>query len=169
MIAKPSKIVFLRALASQKGLKGTNTDLSTSLINLWERKPTKGGGARRHAAPLCRFSLSHKLIRLVLKSRIFSFQSFLACRGSQKLHLLGAEQESIKFWWIHCCFLLLFSKLRTKSKNSLVPYLRIQGRMQIFVFCSKSCFWKRNWRFQELGVSKSTPDGLALHFAFVRS
>ena len=30
--------------------------------------------------------LSHKLFRQLLKSRIFSFQSILACRGSQKIH-----------------------------------------------------------------------------------
>ena len=36
-------------------------------------------------------------------------------------------------------------------------------------FCSKSWFWKRNWRFQKLGVSEPTPDGLALHFECFKS
>ena len=35
-------------------LKCVFNDLSTSLNNLWERRPTKGGGALKRPAPLCR-------------------------------------------------------------------------------------------------------------------
>ena len=53
-----------------------------------------GGPAHTRAPPPFVGLLSHKLFRLVLKSRICSFQSILACRGSQKLHLgdLGLTQ-----------------------------------------------------------------------------
>ena len=63
----------------------------------WERKnPTKGGGALAPPPPFVGFFSDPKLFRQLLKSRIFSFQSLLACRGSQKLHFgdLGLTQKS---------------------------------------------------------------------------
>ena len=100
----------------------TYETLSSSSKNFGSQKTYKGGRRPKAAAPLCMFFSDPKLFRLVLKSRIFSFQSILACRGSQKLHFgdLG-----------------LTSKLRSlvalrgeKSKKN--GYLRIQGRMHIF-------------------------------------
>ena len=61
------KIDFLRASASQKGLKGKNTRLKHQSEQFW--------GAQ-NSSNCC------------LRSRIFSCQSFLACRGSQKLHFV---------------------------------------------------------------------------------
>ena len=58
----------LRASASQKGLKGQIRDLKQQL-----KRPAPFVGP-----------LTHKLFSLVLKS----FQSFLACRGSQKLRFV---------------------------------------------------------------------------------
>ena len=67
--SKVHKMYFLRASASQKGLKGKKYETLSSSSKNFERD-------------------TYKLFRLVFKSRICSFQSFLACRGSQKLHFV---------------------------------------------------------------------------------
>ena len=71
--------------------------LSNSSKNFGSQKTYKGGRRPKAAAPLCMFFSHPKLFILVLKSRIFSFQSILACRGSQKLHFgdLGLTQTGI--------------------------------------------------------------------------
>ena len=48
-----------------------------------------------------------KLIRLLLKSRIFSFRSILACRGSQKLHFGGAWTSSDKLFIYFISFFVI--------------------------------------------------------------
>ena len=83
------------APASQKGLKGKNTRLKQLSEQFWVAEKTyKGGGALKRP-PLCRFFSLPKFFEHLLKSRIFSFQSLLACRGSQKLHFgdLGLTQK----------------------------------------------------------------------------
>ena len=85
--SKVPKMYFLGASASQNGLKGTNTRLKQLSEQFWvAEKHTKGGGGLRPLPPLCMFFGSQNSSNCCLRSRIFSFQSILACRGSQKLH-----------------------------------------------------------------------------------
>ena len=87
----PQNVILCFAPASQNGLKGKNTRLTQLSEQIWVAEKTYKGGALKRPAPLCRFPLSHKLFRLVLKSRIFSFQSILACCGSEKLYFGDLE------------------------------------------------------------------------------
>ena len=105
-------------------------DLSTSLNNFGSLKNQQTGAGR--PPPFVGFWLLPKFFEHLLKSRIFSFQSILACRGSQKL-LFGDLGLT--------CKLRGFVALRgEKSKKNW--YLRIQGRMQIFEQMSQ-CFKSR--------------------------
>ena len=105
---KVPKIYFLRAPASQNGLKGKHTRLKHQSEQFWvAENPTKGGGTLKRPAPLCMFFCSQNSSNCCLRSRIFSFQSILACRGSQKLHFgdLGLTQKSnLIFTHIFCYF-----------------------------------------------------------------
>ena len=76
--SKVPKMSLLRAPARHNGLKG----------------------GRFSAPPPFVGFLSQKLFRLVLKSRILSFQSILPCRGSQKLHFrdLGLTNNYFVFF-----------------------------------------------------------------------
>ena len=56
-------------------------DLSNSSEKFGSEKNYKGGRDALAPRPLCRFFSDPTLFRLVLKSRICSFQSILACRG----------------------------------------------------------------------------------------
>ena len=60
--------------------------LSSSSKIFGSNKNIQRAAAAEGRRPLCMFFSDLKLFRLVLKSRTFSFQSILACRGSQKLH-----------------------------------------------------------------------------------
>ena len=51
---RSTKCNFWEPLQAKKGWMGKVRDLSTSLNNLWERGPTKGYGALKRPAPLCR-------------------------------------------------------------------------------------------------------------------
>ena len=76
----PQNVILCFAPASQNGLKGKNTRLKhQSEQFVRERKPLS------------------KFFELLLKSRIFSFQSILACRCSQKLHFgdLGLTKKRL--------------------------------------------------------------------------
>ena len=55
----------------------------------FERATYKGGRGALAPRPLFVGLLSHKLFRQLLKSRIFSFQSILACRGESENYILG--------------------------------------------------------------------------------
>ena len=54
--SKVHKMLFLRASASQKGLKGKNTRLKHQSEQFWvAEKPTKGGGALKRPTPFVGF------------------------------------------------------------------------------------------------------------------
>ena len=105
----------LKPSASQNGLKEKIRDLSSSLNNFGPPPPF-----------VC-FALP-KFFELLLKSRSFSFQSIMACRGSQKLHFgdLGLTQQI----HLHCKLRNLVALQGQSSKKN--GCLRIQGRMRIF-------------------------------------
>ena len=91
--------MFCFAPASQNGLKGTNTRL--------KHQSEQFRVAEKPTAPLCTFLRSQNSSNCCLRSRIFSFQSILACRGSQKLHLgdLGLTQKC-NFMFTHICLVI---------------------------------------------------------------
>ena len=66
-------------------------DLSTSLNNFGSLKNLQRGGGALKRLPLCRFLSSQNSSNCCLRSRICSFQSILACRGSQKLYFGDLE------------------------------------------------------------------------------
>ena len=121
----------LRALASPKGLKGKSKGLkgknprpSAAVRRILGAKKTYKGAA----APLCRFLRDPKLFRLVLKSWIFSFQSFRACQGSQNWAHWGLSKKEYKIPFVRriiCCVRKCKHKLQVlfgppgvqKSKN----------------------------------------------------
>ena len=86
---RSQNVILCFAPASQNGLKVNNTRLKHQSEQFWfAQKPTKGGGLLKRLAPLCRFFSSQNSSNCCLRSRILSFQSFLVCRGSQKLHFV---------------------------------------------------------------------------------
>ena len=99
-------------------------DLKQQFEEFWERHLQRGAG-RFSAPPPFVGLLSHKLFRLVLKSRIFSFQSFLACRG---LGIFKSIGQSIKQKYrknIDCtnlCLVALWGQQSIEKRQ-----LRIQG------------------------------------------
>ena len=98
----------------------------------WERTKTyKGGGALATRPPFVGFFSDPKLFRQLLKSRIFSFQSLLACRGSQKLHFgdLGLTQKSS---------FILGSFWGTFLESFLVVDNKWEVAMWTFIFCARS-------------------------------
>ena len=114
-LSAPPMSPVLRALASPKGLKGKPKGLKgknprpSAAVRriLGARQPTKGGGGgRRPPPPLGRFLRDPKLFRLVLKSWIFSFQSFRACQGSQNWAHWGLSKKEYKIPFVRriiCC------------------------------------------------------------------
>ena len=78
-------------------------DLSSSSKN-FERDTYKGGRVAEGAPPPFVGILSHKLFRLVLKPRIFSFQSFLACTGSQISYLVTLDLLKNEFIFFSLAF-----------------------------------------------------------------
>ena len=124
----PQNVIF-ESLCKPKRIERKNTRRKHQSEQFWvaekpTNKTTKGNGLK--PPPLCsffcRFCCSQNSSNCCLRSRIFSFQSILACRCSQKLHLgdLG----------LTCKLRSLVALQGQKSKKN--GYLRIQGRMQIF-------------------------------------
>ena len=87
-------MLFLRASASQKGLKGKQYEtLSSSSKNFGSEKNNeknyKGGAlAPPFVMFFVGFSATQNCSDWCLSLVFFSFQSSLACRGSQKLHFV---------------------------------------------------------------------------------
>ena len=92
----PQNVILWFAPASQNGLKGKIRDLKQQFEEFWEQKNLQRGAAAEGRRPLCRFLRDPKLFRLVLKSWIFSFQSFRACQGSQNWAHWGLSKKEYK-------------------------------------------------------------------------
>ena len=80
--------------------------------------------------------------------------------GFQKLGVseLTPDRPALNFEFVRC----------EKSWFCVGKPPNPRSHANFHVFCSKSCFCKMNWGFQELGVAERTPDRLALNFEFVR-
>ena len=83
------KVIVRKSKVPKMDWKEEIRDLSTSLNNFGSLKTYKGGEALKRPAPLCRFFSSQIFSNCCLRSRIFSFQSILACRGESSNYIWG--------------------------------------------------------------------------------
>ena len=110
-------------------------DLSTSLNNFGSlKKTTKGGGALKRPAPLCSFFCSQNSSNCCLRSRIFPFQSILACRGSQKVHFVDLGLTWSLTFILYCGVQHWYSSLLCRLRN-LVALLISCGIIDLGAFC----------------------------------
>ena len=117
--------------------------LQQQFEEFWEQKNLQRGATAEGRRPLCRFLRDPKLFRLVLKSSIFSFQSFRACQGSQNWAHWRLSKKEYKIPFVRRINELLRDLICYQTFYSTSP-IYIESRKAIYdigaeILCLK-CF-----------------------------